>query len=150
MSRCLSAPDATSLPPEPSLIFYYLKLNSGIGHTKRPVERGFVRYMPFLFYPASVVLFQLHGGMVRLYLQEAPERHRGRPFIRHLSDSSAVVDPERLNCKPRFLAKREQRLQYTTKEARECILLQDLPLLQPTLCHDICHERYHTLVNFKQ
>ena len=32
MSRCLSAPDATSLPPEPSSILYYLKLNSGIGH----------------------------------------------------------------------------------------------------------------------
>ena len=26
--------------------------------------RGFVRYMPSPFYPASVVLFQLHGGMV--------------------------------------------------------------------------------------
>ena len=33
----------TSLPPEPSSIFYYLKLT---------------------LYPASVVLFQLHGGMV--------------------------------------------------------------------------------------
>ena len=32
MSRCLSASDATSLPPEPSLILYYPKLNSGIGH----------------------------------------------------------------------------------------------------------------------
>ena len=32
MSRCLSAPDATSLPPESSSIFYYLKLNSGVGH----------------------------------------------------------------------------------------------------------------------
>ena len=28
MSRCLSAPDATSLPTEPSLILYYLKVNS--------------------------------------------------------------------------------------------------------------------------
>ena len=27
---------------------------------------GFVRYMPSPFYPSSVVLFQLHGGMVSL------------------------------------------------------------------------------------
>ena len=26
--------------------------------------RGFIRYMPFPYYPASVVNFQLHGGMV--------------------------------------------------------------------------------------
>ena len=32
MSFQLSAPDVTSLPPEPSSILYYLKLNSGIGH----------------------------------------------------------------------------------------------------------------------
>ena len=36
MSRCLSMPDATHIPtsltPEPWLIFYYLKLKSGIGH----------------------------------------------------------------------------------------------------------------------
>ena len=30
--------------------------------TKRPVARGFVRYMPSPFYPASLVLFQLHGA----------------------------------------------------------------------------------------
>ena len=31
--------------------------------TERPVaKRGFVRYMPSPFYPASVVLFQLRGG----------------------------------------------------------------------------------------
>ena len=30
----------------------------------QPCERGFVRYMPSPFYPASVVLFQLHLGMV--------------------------------------------------------------------------------------
>ena len=30
----------------------------------QPCERGFVRYMPSPFYPSSVVLFQLHGGMV--------------------------------------------------------------------------------------
>ena len=47
----------TSLPPEPSSIFCYLKLNN------RPIERGFLRYMPSPFYPASVVLFQLHGCM---------------------------------------------------------------------------------------
>ena len=50
----LSAPDATSLPQEPSSIFYYLKLNSGSWDTKRPVERGFVTP----FYTAIVVLFQ--------------------------------------------------------------------------------------------
>ena len=33
-------------------------------HCSQPWERGFVRYMPFPFYPSSVVLFQLHGGMV--------------------------------------------------------------------------------------
>ena len=27
-------------------------------------EREFIRYMPSPFYPSSVVLFQLHGGMV--------------------------------------------------------------------------------------
>ena len=35
--------------------------------TKRPVPalgRGFLRYMPSPFCPVSVVLFQLHGGMV--------------------------------------------------------------------------------------
>ena len=31
MSRCLSVPDTTSLPPEPSSILYYLKLNSDTG-----------------------------------------------------------------------------------------------------------------------
>ena len=43
--RFLSAPDAISLHhPEPSSIFYNLKLNSGVGHTKGPVEREFVKY----------------------------------------------------------------------------------------------------------
>ena len=44
-----------------------LKLNSGIGHKEaysKTCERGFVRYMLAPFYPASVVHFQLHGGMV--------------------------------------------------------------------------------------
>ena len=30
LSGCLSMPDATSLPPEPSPILYYVELNSGI------------------------------------------------------------------------------------------------------------------------
>ena len=47
----------TSLPQEPSSILYSLMFNSGIG-------QGFVRYMPSPFYPSSLVLFQLHGGMV--------------------------------------------------------------------------------------
>ena len=29
-----------------------------------PWETGFIRYMPSPYYLASVVLFQLHGGMV--------------------------------------------------------------------------------------
>ena len=68
--RCLSAPDATSrtsLPQEPSSILYYLKLNSGIGYYEacsQPWVRGFLRYKPSPFYSASVVLFQLHEGMV--------------------------------------------------------------------------------------
>ena len=32
--------------------------------------------------------------LARLHLHEAPERYRGRPLTCHLSDSSAVVDPE--------------------------------------------------------
>ena len=65
MTRYLSASDATftSLTPELSSILYYLRLHSGMD-TKRPFEREFVRYVPSPFYPASVVLFQLHGGMV--------------------------------------------------------------------------------------
>ena len=57
----------TSLPQEPSSILYYFKLNSGIGHLGACCQhwvRGFLRYMPSPFYSASVVLFQLHGGMV--------------------------------------------------------------------------------------
>ena len=52
---------------EPPSILYYLMLNSGIGYQEacsKPCKRGFVRYMPSPFYPSSVVLFQLHGGMV--------------------------------------------------------------------------------------
>ena len=59
----------TSLPPKPSTIFYYPKLNSSIGHYEAfslPWERGFIRYMPSPFYPAGIVFFQLHGGMVSL------------------------------------------------------------------------------------
>ena len=57
----------TSLPPKPSSIVYYPKLNSSIGHYdafSQPRERGFIRYMPSPFYPASILFFQLHGGMV--------------------------------------------------------------------------------------
>ena len=46
---------------------YYPKLNSSIGHYdafSHPWERGFIRYMPSPFYPASILFFQLHGGMV--------------------------------------------------------------------------------------
>ena len=57
-------PDATyiptSLPPEPVSIFYYLKLNSGIGHQEtcsQPCKGG-------ICHQASVVFFQVHGGMV--------------------------------------------------------------------------------------
>ena len=69
MSSSLSAPDATStsLPPEPSLLFYNLKLNSGIGHYEacsQPWEMGIICYKPSPDYPASVVLFQLHGGII--------------------------------------------------------------------------------------
>ena len=49
-------PDAyipTSLPPEPLSIFYYLKLNSGVGH-KEACLKGFVTPL----YTAIVVLSQ--------------------------------------------------------------------------------------------
>ena len=49
--RCLSAPDATSL-------------HHCLQNLRQPWVRGFLRYMPSPFYSASVVLFQLHGGMV--------------------------------------------------------------------------------------
>ena len=46
ITRCLSAPDATftSLTLEPSSIFYYLRLHSGMD-TERSFERVFVRYL---------------------------------------------------------------------------------------------------------
>ena len=44
----------TSLPPEPSSILSWIQALD----TKRPIAS------PSPFYPASVVLFQLHGGMV--------------------------------------------------------------------------------------
>ena len=55
MSRCLSAPDATSLYH--CLQNHRQYFTSGIGHTKKPVKRGFVKYMPFPFYPASCSAF---------------------------------------------------------------------------------------------
>ena len=42
-------------------------LNLDIGHYEacsQTCERKFVRYMPSPFYPSSVALFQLHGGLV--------------------------------------------------------------------------------------
>ena len=71
MSRCLSATNAipTSLPPKPLSIFNYPNLNSSIGHYdafSQPLEKGFIRYMPSPSYPASILFFQLHGGMVSL------------------------------------------------------------------------------------
>ena len=66
--QCLMLhPYITSLPPKPSSIFYYPKLNSNIGHYEAFSQswvRVFVMYMPSPFYPSRVVLFQLHGGMV--------------------------------------------------------------------------------------
>ena len=51
----------TSLPPEPLSILYYLQELDN----KRPVESLWrVKYMPSPSYPVSVVLFQLHGGIV--------------------------------------------------------------------------------------
>ena len=47
----------TSLPPKPSSIFYYPKLSFG----KRDLLG-----ICYPFYPASVVFFHLHGGMVSL------------------------------------------------------------------------------------
>ena len=69
MSRCLSAPDDTS--PHHCLQNHhqYCTILSWIQalDTKGPVAnlvKGIVKYMPSPFYPASAVLFQLHGGMV--------------------------------------------------------------------------------------
>ena len=92
-------------------------------------------------------------SLVSLHLQEAPERHRGRPFVCHLSDTSATVDPKRLNHKPHFLSKREQRqcvVCSTQQKRRRSAFYCKTCHSHPTLCPDICHERYHTIVNFKQ
>ena len=51
--RCLSAPDTTSL--------HHCPQNHRQYYT---ILKGFLMYMPSHFYSASVVLFQLHGGMV--------------------------------------------------------------------------------------
>ena len=55
MSRCLSAPD-TSLPPEPSSIFCYLKLNSGIGHSghQKP-QKGTIMLWSAVFFSVCFV-----------------------------------------------------------------------------------------------
>ena len=69
MSRCLSAPDATSLHHCLQNLRQYYTIFNWIQEldTKGCCQhwvRGFLRYMPSPFYSASVVLFQLHGGMV--------------------------------------------------------------------------------------
>ena len=69
MSRCMSAPDATSLHHclQNHHLYFIILMNSGIGHYEaysQPCESEFVSYMPSPFYPASAVLFQLHGRMV--------------------------------------------------------------------------------------
>ena len=67
MSRCLSAPAATSYIAA-SRTIVNIKLNSGIGQSEASLERGFLRYMPSPFYTASVVLFQLHGVICKYKL----------------------------------------------------------------------------------
>ena len=65
IKRCLSAPDATSLhhclKNHLQYYSYYLKLNRALDIKSQPWVKGF---MPSPFYSASIVLFQLHGGMV--------------------------------------------------------------------------------------
>ena len=90
-------------------------------------------------------------SMAQIFLQDFPERMRGRPFIRHQTDNSAVVDPERLNRKPHFLGKREQRqcvVCSTQQKRKRSTYYCKTCHSHPTLCPDICHEKYHTLVNY--
>lgn len=90
-------------------------------------------------------------SMAQIFLQDFPERMRGRPFIRHQTDNSAVVDPERLNRKPHFLGKREQRqcvVCSTPQKRKRSTYYCKTCHSHPTLCPDICHEKYHTLVNY--
>ena len=91
-------------------------------------------------------------SLAQLHLQGAPERHRGRPYSRLLTDTSAVVDPERLDRKPHFLSKREQRqcvVCSTPQKRRRSAFYCKTCNSYPTLCPDICNEKYHTLSNFK-
>ena len=101
MSRCLSAPDATSLAisllPEPSSILYYLQLNSGIGHTKKPAERGFVRYMPFPFYPASCSVFPATWEHGQSY---ASNSHTLLTGFHLLGGAGGKLPPQTLNLPP--------------------------------------------------
>ena len=97
-------------------------------------------------------------SLARIHLQDGPERVRGRPFSRHHTDNSAVVNPERLNRKPHFLAQREN----SKRDQRQCVVCSTPQKRRrssyycktcrsnPTLCPDTCHEKYHTLVNFSQ
>ena len=93
-------------------------------------------------------------SMARICLQDAPERVRGRPFCRQLTDNSAIQDPERLNRKPHFLAKREQQRQCvvcsTQQKRRRSIYYCKTCNSNPTLCPDVCHEKYHTLAHYNQ
>ena len=71
-------------------------------------------------------------SLAQLHLQGAPERHRGRPYSRLLTDTSAVIYPERLDRKPHFLSKREQRqcvVCSTPQKRRRSALLQDLQFI---------------------
>ena len=85
-------------------------------------------------------------------IQQTPPRPRpGRPRKR------LAGDPERLNQQPHFLAKRP------ANEQRDCLVCSDrqrgvrrrslyycrICQDNPTLCPDICFERYHTLRDYK-
>lgn len=92
--------------------------------------------------------------LAQIHLQDAPQRVRGRPFIRHHSENSTVVNPARLNRKPHFLAQREHQRQCVVcstpqKRKRSSYYCKTCPS-NPTLCPDTCNERYHTLVNYSQ
>ena len=88
--------------------------------------------------------------LARMHLQEA-NGQRGRPFKRSLTDMTAG-DPERLNHKPHFLAKREQRqcvVCSTPNKRRRSSFYCKTCKSQPTLCPDTCNEKYHTVVHIK-
>ena len=62
---CLSAPDATSLHHcLKNHLQYYTEFGHWIEACSQLWVMGFLKYMPYPLYSASVVLFQLHGGWV--------------------------------------------------------------------------------------